>query len=224
MNFETNHEIMPEEGRDQLRVDFSPEEQSILAMIENNTLREAVMAEIEEKRRWHDLATHDELTGLLNRRGLDERMEEYERRKIRMACLFIDGTNVKSINDKLGHEVGDRAIVGIAEVLKKSTREGDIVARIGGDEFIVIIDLTQRKNERPTSSAVQLHSVEARIKYETSEYLEENPYLIENKFDIAVGGVLHRKGMSLEDMKVKAEWEMAKHKDEQHEKIGQYRQ
>lgn len=94
------------------------------------------------------LAYYDNLTGISNRSlfyKLAEKMFESAKRNNNKMCLmFIDIDNFKCINDNYGHDAGDKAIVKVAEILKEATRENDIVARYGGDEFIVL--LTQIKS------------------------------------------------------------------------------
>jgi len=88
------------------------------------------------------LSLHDELTGLLNRRGflnLARQQEHVVRRSgERMALLFCDLDGLKPINDRFGHDAGDEAIRAAATVLRETFRASDIVARMGGDEFVVL--------------------------------------------------------------------------------------
>lgn len=97
----------------------------------------------EALRRVEELSVHDELTGLLNRRGfnsLAERDLEVARRNgTGFVMLFADMDGLKGINDRFGHEAGDRAIRLIARALRESLRETDIVARLGGDEFVAMV-------------------------------------------------------------------------------------
>jgi len=86
------------------------------------------------------LADYDILTGLSNRKNLLENIRDLlENEKKNLAFFFIDLDNFKAINDSFGHAVGDIALVEVAERLLKNTGSKDIVSRIGGDEFIVII-------------------------------------------------------------------------------------
>jgi diguanylate cyclase (GGDEF)-like protein len=88
------------------------------------------------------LAMVDELTGLYNRRGFMKlarhNMNLAKRKGFNVSLLFADLDNMKKINDTWGHKEGDRALQMTAQVLRKSFRESDIAARIGGDEFVVM--------------------------------------------------------------------------------------
>lgn len=89
-----------------------------------------------------NLALVDELTGLYNRRGLNaiatQHLKLARRTARNMVVIYADMDGLKEINDTYGHLEGDRAIVEIARVLKATFRESDIVARYGGDEFVVL--------------------------------------------------------------------------------------
>lgn len=90
------------------------------------------------------MAHHDPLTDLANRALLDDRLEHALRRAHRdngrLAVLFIDLDRFKTVNDTLGHNVGDELLVEIANRLKASLREGDTLARLGGDEFVLVLE------------------------------------------------------------------------------------
>lgn len=87
------------------------------------------------------LATHDTLTNVYNRRGLFERLDEMIHQTTkRFAVLETDIDNLKAINDHYMHESGDEFLQWFAWILKSTTRGNDVVSRIGGDEFVVILD------------------------------------------------------------------------------------
>jgi diguanylate cyclase (GGDEF)-like protein len=89
-----------------------------------------------------ELAIHDELTQLYNRRGFlalaENRLMLAKRNNEALALIFIDIDNMKKINDEYGHKAGDEALINTAKSLKVATRQSDICARIGGDEFLVL--------------------------------------------------------------------------------------
>ncbi len=111
-------------------------------------INDILVSEINERRRIeHNLkhvAHHDALTNLPNRLLLDARLkhaiEQAKRSNLQVAVMFIDLDYFKTINDSLGHEVGDKLLVSISRRLLNCVREGDTVARLGGDEFIIIIE------------------------------------------------------------------------------------
>ena len=90
------------------------------------------------------MAYFDQLTGLPNRTLLQDRLKQAMTASDRSAChgalLFIDLDNFKTLNDTLGHDVGDQLLKQVAQRLKLCVREGDTVARLGGDEFVVILE------------------------------------------------------------------------------------
>ncbi len=84
-------------------------------------------------------AMHDDTTGLPNRRMLEERMDESGRTMgAALGVLFVDLDGFKSVNDRLGHQVGDDVLREVAARVKATIRERDIVARYGGDEFVIV--------------------------------------------------------------------------------------
>ncbi|MEH6757164.1 MAG: GGDEF domain-containing protein [Parasphingorhabdus sp.] len=89
-------------------------------------------------------ANHDILTGLSNRRffieSLEKRIVRCQRYGDNTALLFLDVDNLKSVNDRYGHGAGDRLLIRFAEILKGNVRASDLVARIGGDEFALLLD------------------------------------------------------------------------------------
>lgn len=95
-----------------------------------------------------DEANRDYLTGLLNRRGLQAEMAFIRSEDMPLAIYMFDLDNLKTVNDAEGHNAGDRMIRYFAEMLRRSTRKGDILCRYGGDEFVVIL---KRINQEKTA-------------------------------------------------------------------------
>jgi diguanylate cyclase (GGDEF)-like protein len=89
------------------------------------------------------LSITDELTGLSNRRGFfafaQQQMKQARRNNERMVLFFADVDDLKTINDTFGHVSGDRALADAAQILRETCRDADILARMGGDEFAVIL-------------------------------------------------------------------------------------
>src|ERR1700688_2820288 len=90
------------------------------------------------------IAFHDDLTSLPNRlmlyQRLDQALSRHRRAGTQLAVLFMDLDRFKVINDSLGHEVGDVLLRQVADRLRAQSREGDTVARMGGDEFVVLVE------------------------------------------------------------------------------------
>ena len=90
-----------------------------------------------------ELAYHDNLTGLANRNQLDAKMhealEKAKRQHNGMSVIFIDLDHFKDINDTMGHDAGDAILVAVAARLKNCVRNTDIIARVGGDEFVIVL-------------------------------------------------------------------------------------
>jgi len=97
-----------------------------------------------EHQRIEFLATHDDLTGLPNRNLLGDRLKhaisQARRSKQKVAVFFIDLDNFKEINDNLGHAIGDRVLKQAAARLLRCVRDADTLSRIGGDEFIAVLE------------------------------------------------------------------------------------
>jgi diguanylate cyclase (GGDEF)-like protein/PAS domain S-box-containing protein len=105
------------------------------------------------------LSITDLLTGLYNRRGFimfaEQQMKLSDRTKRGMLLFFSDLDGMKWINDTLGHEEGDRALMDVADVLKETFRSSDIIARIGGDEFAVLAIDTPSVNSEILTGRLQ---------------------------------------------------------------------
>ncbi len=111
------------------------------------------------------LSLTDELTGLLNRRGFttlaEQQMRTSVRTRNRLWLLFADLDGLKEINDRLGHEAGDRALCEIARLLRTgSFRQADLVARLGGDEFAILATEISRDGRRHAREACRRRRAE----------------------------------------------------------------
>src|SRR5215469_6769632 len=117
----------------------------LIALTANDvTLRRKVEAQLLEKQQHLDhLAHHDQLTGLPNRLYLAHHLpgaiNEAKRNGTMLAVLFLDLDRFKQINDSRGHETGDKLLKQVAERVRSTVRAEDIVVRMGGDEFIVVL-------------------------------------------------------------------------------------
>jgi two-component system, cell cycle response regulator len=105
----------------------------------------------------------DELTGLYNRRYFMHKTEEKIKAEERFSILFFDINKFKEINDKLGHEAGDRALKIFSDMLKRVCRTKDISARFGGDEFVILANDTNK-----TGALLIVNRLRELMKNETS--------------------------------------------------------
>ena len=105
--------------------------------------RDALVARLrEQEERLRFMAQHDALTGLPNRYSMQERLalalEMAKRNRKKVAVMLVDLDDFKQVNDTRGHAAGDQVLIAIGQRLRSSVRGSDTVARIGGDEFVVI--------------------------------------------------------------------------------------
>jgi len=126
---------------------FSEEEQRMLNLVANQIALAIENAKLYTKAR--DLSVKDELTGLYNRRHFQTVLQIEWKRAVRfhrpLSLLMVDVDYFKKYNDTFGHLQGDRVLKEMAQLLKKSIREIDTVARFGGEEFIVLLPDTDKK-------------------------------------------------------------------------------
>lgn len=143
--------------------------------------------DITERKRFEaalqNLSLIDELTGLYNRRGFmavtAQHLAAIRRNKKVPVILYADLDGLKKINDSLGHQAGDGAIIQTAEILKDTFRTSDIVARLGGDEFVVLAAIDKDESANSLTDRLQL-------RFELFNEQSNAPY----KLSISVG-VMH---------------------------------
>ncbi len=111
----------------------------------------------EQQQQLEHIAHYDALTGLPNRVLLADRLQhamlQTQRRGLSLAVVYLDLDGFKSVNDQYGHEIGDKLLIALALRMKTALRDGDTLARIGGDEFVaVLVDLEHHQDCEPVLS------------------------------------------------------------------------
>ena len=138
---DTNVQVGDETNHFEVQVDF------FRGFIKNNFNYFIVISDITARKKLEvelkTLAHYDKLTNLPNRRQFQLRLNEslnvYEHNQTGFTLMFIDLDDFKHVNDSLGHDYGDDLLVKFSKLLKSTLREGDIISRLGGDEFTVIL-------------------------------------------------------------------------------------
>ena len=160
-----------------------------------------------ENRRLHKLLNTDELTGVYNRRYLDfylkNMVKESEEFNTTFGILFFDIDKFKDINDKFGHNIGDKVLKLISRTLSSNIRHGDIIGRWGGEEFIGIFKLENLE-------ALQYVAEKLRVLIQSSS-LKHNENQI--RFTISAGGSLYHNGESIKSLIDRADKYMYKSKE-----------
>jgi two-component system cell cycle response regulator len=119
-------------------------EAEFMARVRNLLIARQLFERVEEQeRRMRELATTDQLTGLGNRHLFFELATRYlarAEREGRVLCMLVaDVDHFKQVNDQHGHALGDRVLRAVGDVLRASSRKGDLVARFGGEEFVLLM-------------------------------------------------------------------------------------
>lgn len=134
------------------------------------TLGYALMCNDVLNRELARLASRDPLTGILNRRSLEERSEgmlaSARRRGRAVSVALIDVDHFKSVNDTFGHEAGDESLRQLVRVLQRTSRAGDLQARWGGEEFLVVMPETE-------AAAAQIAAERIRAEVEALEFRQD---------------------------------------------------
>jgi diguanylate cyclase (GGDEF)-like protein/PAS domain S-box-containing protein len=143
------------------------------------------------------LSTHDALTGLYNRHFFHAELERIAGSRLYPVCIvMMDLDNLKVINDSLGHKAGDAYLQNAAELLKKCFRSEDVVARIGGDEFVALL---------PETTQPQLMSILTRLKREIKS--QGNPM-----FNLSLGWAIGEQDSNLDEVMQQADLRMYREK------------
>lgn len=165
-------------------------EATLLALALANRMRHHERARKEAEQ----LARQDALTGLPNRRGFFEQAAgiwgNVLRRQRPLSVLMIDIDYFKPVNDRYGHDVGDQVLVAVANLLKQNSRVGDIVARWGGEEFLLLL---------PETALEQASALAERIRVAVAEQASLVAQY-EHRLTVSIGCVQHHDEASLTDL------------------------
>lgn len=163
-----------------------------------------------------ELSLTDELTKLNNRRGFSilaaKQIKNADRYKHGLTLIYIDLDNMKWINDNIGHEEGDRALVDISNIFKKSFRSSDIIARLGGDEFAGLV-----VDSRGTTSEMIL----ARMQESINEFNSQKIRSYNLAISFGVINYDHETPCSLNEMLERGDKAMYEHKQKKGVRRGE---
>ncbi|GAA3927944.1 sensor domain-containing diguanylate cyclase [Litoribacillus peritrichatus] len=161
---------------------------------------EANLALVEQNESLREIAITDELTGLYNRRGFNflaqRQLKMATRMHQRLGLLYLDVDDLKTINDNIGHDAGDEAIIRLAECLSHCLRESDTSARLGGDEFSALVLLGEDNTLKPL-----IHRLE--------DYISKQQLSFGRQLSVSIGGVVvDEEGLDVKNLVEKADQEM----------------
>lgn len=165
------------------------------------------VARLEERvRQLDELAHLDSLIAMPNRRGFERELERMIARVGRYATpaavLYVDLDGLKSINDSFGHRAGDEALIQVSRLLAAGLRRSDVVARIGGDEFGVLLENADETTAQDTAQRLCDEICD-------SEFLFDGDAL---PLSVAIGVAVIRAEDSIEDVMARADAEMYRRK------------
>ena len=153
-----------------------------------------------------ELAHQDPLIPLPNRRGfmieLDRIIDRVRRYGDQAAMLFVDINGLKAINDSLGHPAGDEALIQVAELLAGGVRKSDCAARIGGDEFGILLERADQASAAETAYRLAERIAASEFRYDGHEL----------KLGVAVGVALIEAGDTADDVILRADRAMYRQK------------
>ena len=154
-----------------VQIDITERKQNEKLLEKANEQLRVDMKKIEQlKEELHEQAIHDPLTGLYNRRYLNETLAReitrVERENNSLSVIMSDIDHFKMINDTYGHQVGDKFLVEIASLMKKHTRDSDIVCRYGGEEFLLVFPGTALASAARRAEEIRQQCAEIIIQHE----------------------------------------------------------
>ncbi len=181
----------------------------------NENLR-VKLAEVESlQTTLNERAIRDSLTGLYNRRYLDETLERElfraQREEYDISLLMIDIDHFKHLNDTYGHKAGDRFLKFVASFLEERVRQGDIVCRYGGEEFLIIMPTVHQADAQKRAEMLCNQFSQSSLKYEPTEHMPEGQMPtghmnVELHLTISIGVATYPKdGLSADEITVAAD-------------------
>lgn len=170
-------------------------------------------------------ANHDDLTNLYNRRGIDLIGNDLVNRQKPFVAIFYDLTNFKRANDLFGHDQGDILLATVADILRYKKRNTDVFARIGGDEFLGLIDASPKDEPENWHTPLERAQIVVDRTLELFDNHVERTGMGNLGLGISVGAVefkpqTHR---TFQDVISHADRKMMEHKRLQHQALGSYR-
>lgn len=143
---------------------------SIISSIHVRKIRDYESLLLQQKRELEVLATSDGLTGVMNKRMFGEMSQKYiesaHRNSLPLSLLYLDLDYFKKVNDKHGHQVGDIMLIKFADVVGAELRKSDLLARIGGEEFAVVLFETNQEQAVMVAEKIRKKIMTATYKYD----------------------------------------------------------